>query len=225
MVARSRSESRTRKENPRGWNEGRGAGDRIAGATSEHSKIHFHKAGAAVCVGHSPTIAGGADGADISIERRGYSRGAEDDDLFAGILVARSLPGKDQDAVRAGGVYGAGAGRGCGYADAAGAVDGAHRGAAVSVPAAYGLRGQVRRLGEYRSTAEPIELFACAGGKQSAGLAQRCGFAAGSGGGWRCEGGAESRGAGFSRRADGADYGGDAAETARQSAGAAGETG
>src|SRR5216684_3631626 len=213
------------KKNVRGLNEGRGAGDRIAGATSEHSKIYFHKAGATVCVGYSPTIAGGADGADISIERRGYSRGAEDDDLFAGILVARSLPGKDQDAVRAGGVYGAGAGRGCGYADAAGAVDGAHRGAAVSVPAAYGLRGQIGCLGEYRGTAEPIELFAGAGGKQSAGLAKRCGSAAGSGGGWRCEGGAESRGAGFSWRADGGYYSGDAAETARQSAGAAGETG
>ena len=45
-------------------------------------------------------------------------------------------------------------------AAAAGAVDRAHRRAALSMPAAHRVFGQSRRLGEYRRVAQPAELFA-----------------------------------------------------------------
>src|SRR5258706_330181 len=60
---------------------------------------------------------------------------------------------------------GAGFRRRCGYGDAAGAVDGAHRRAPISVSAADGVRGQVGCLGEYRCAVESAEFFTGACGE------------------------------------------------------------
>ena len=96
---KSRPKVRPGKEDSWGRNERRRAGDRIAGASSEHGEIHFHEAGAAIRFGQSTADASEPDGADVPIERRRYPRGAEDHDLVAGVLVAGGVPREDQDAV------------------------------------------------------------------------------------------------------------------------------
>ena len=91
----------------------------------------------------------GSDGEDVRGKRRRHQSRDDDDDLFAGVLVARDVSGENQDAVRAGGFRGARVGNGRGHAVAAGWLGRAHRRTALSVPAANRLRGQSRCLGEY----------------------------------------------------------------------------
>ena len=72
---------------------------------------------------------------------------AEDDDLFAGILVEGNVSREGEDAIRAGGEHGARAGRGRERVAAAGDVGRADGRAAVPVPAAHRILGQSRRRG------------------------------------------------------------------------------
>ena len=67
--------------------------------------------------------------------RRRHPGSDADDDLFAGILVARSVPRESEDAIRIGSVLGASAGHGRGYTDAVGALGRTHRRASVPMPA------------------------------------------------------------------------------------------
>jgi len=46
-----------------------------------------------------PAGIGSGHGAELSVERRRYPRGDEDDDLFTGILVARCVPREGNNAV------------------------------------------------------------------------------------------------------------------------------
>jgi hypothetical protein len=72
--------------------------DRPACTSPEYGKIYFHQTGAPICFGHSAAGAGQPDGRNVSIQRRRYPSRAEDDDLVAGILVARIVPRENQDA-------------------------------------------------------------------------------------------------------------------------------
>ena len=90
-----------------------------------------------------------------------------------------TLSRQDQDAVRAGGLGGAGRGRGSRDPFDPGAMDGAHRRAALSMPATDRLFGQGRRLGEYRRAAQPAELFAGAHRQPAGGGAYGHSLAAG----------------------------------------------
>src|SRR6266481_6004560 len=101
----------------------------------------------------------------------------------------------------------------------------AHRGTAVSMPAADGLFGQRGSLGEYRSASQSVKFFAGAGGKQNARIANGCGSAARTGCWRRSEGSAAARGENFPGRAGGADDSGNTGEATRQPAGDAGEAG
>src|SRR5450755_2761498 len=104
-------------------------------------------------------------------------------------------------------------------------MDGTDRRTAVSMPAADGLFGQSRRVGEYRGAAEPLELFASAGRQQGAWIADGCAGVAGDGLFERCEGGAGSRRAAFPGWRDWTGDGRNASEGTGKSASVAGEAG
>ena len=89
-----------------------------------------------------------------------HSRGAAHHDLFAGVLVSRSVSRKNQDAVRGSSLRRPRRRRRRGDTPATRAVDRAHRRAAVPVPAADRILGQSGSVGQYRRAAQPDELFA-----------------------------------------------------------------
>ncbi len=66
---------------------------------SQYREIHLHETGAAICRRHAAAGAGPAHGQDFSEERRGHPRSDAHDDLFAGVLVARSLPRQSEKAL------------------------------------------------------------------------------------------------------------------------------
>ena len=112
-------------------------GHRAAGAQSAHREIYFHQAGAALRLRQS-------SGTRWWIAWRRPFRSSDGDIRAVLHTMIYSPEFWSREAYRAkiktpfevGGFRGARAGHRCGYAHAAGAMDGAHRRAAVSMPAA-----------------------------------------------------------------------------------------
>ncbi len=79
--------------------EGWRRGARDAGERSTHGKVHLDGNSAPFCFGQSAARTHRSHGAELRIHGWRYSQRAEDDDLFAGVLVEGSLSRKGENAV------------------------------------------------------------------------------------------------------------------------------
>jgi len=90
----TRIRNRAGKKIHAGGKKRRRRSDRSAGPSPQHGEVYLHRAGAALCSDTPPPALVSAHGGDVPVAGRRHSRGDAHDDLFAGILVARSYRAK-----------------------------------------------------------------------------------------------------------------------------------